>query len=148
MFVKELFIPAVVIVYGISYYLTTNRLAEESIVFPYFLLALMPVFIVLIVAGEYRKARDAKASQGGAPIAPEGSLVDAVLVYRNPMILIGTASVYLVLFAFTNFLVSTIVYLFATMTILGVQWLKSAIIAAAFTFSLYYIFATLFAVPL
>ena len=49
MFIKELFIPAVVVVYGISYYLTTNQLAEESIVFPYFLLALMPVFIVLIV---------------------------------------------------------------------------------------------------
>ena len=148
MFVKELLIPAVVVAYGIAYYLATNRLAEESVVFPYFLLVLMPVFIVLIVAGEYRKARQAKASQGDVPSATEGSFADAVLVYRNPAILIGTASVYLVLFVFTNFLVSTTVYLFAAMTILGVRWLKSAIIAGAFTFALYYIFATLFSVPL
>ena len=144
-FIKELFVPAVVVGYGVAYYFTTNHLAEQSIIFPYFLLLLMPVFIVLIVVGEFGKARAAKAD---APVAAGGSLADAVLVYRNPAILIGTASVYLLLFVFTNFLVSTIIYLFATMTILRVAWLKSAIIAAAFTFSLYYIFATLFAVPL
>jgi len=148
MFIKELFIPAVVVVYGISYYLTTNQLAEESIVFPYFLLALMPVFIVLIVIGEYRKSKGAKAAQGDDTIAAADSFAAAVLVYRNPAILIGSASVYLALFSFTNFLISTFVYLFFTMTILRVQWLKSGIIAVAFTFSLYYIFAKLFAVPL
>ncbi|MDP6788213.1 MAG: tripartite tricarboxylate transporter TctB family protein [Rhodospirillales bacterium] len=148
MFIKELFIPAVVVVYGISYYLATNHLAEESIVFPYFLLALMPVFIVLIVIGEYRKEKDAKAAQGDGPIAVAGSLADAVLVYRNPAILIGTAAVYLLLFVLTNFLVSTTIYLFLTMAILRVPWIKSAIIAAGFTFALYYIFAHLFAVPL
>ena len=148
MFIKELFIPAVVVVYGISYYLATNHLAEESVVFPYFLLALMPLFIVLIVLGEYRKARYAKAAEGDGTAGPEGASMDAVLVYRNPAILIGTAAVYLLLFVLTNFLVSTTIYLFLTMAILRVPWIKSAIIAAGFTFALYYIFAHLFAVPL
>ena len=85
---------------------------------------------------------------GASP--PEGgrSPLQIVVDLRNPAIVFGTAVLYLAMFAATNFVIATIVYLLGAMVALRVRWLQAAVIAVAFTFGLYGVFGYLFEVPI
>ena len=141
---KEAFVPLVVCVYWLVYFLTTRGLPRETTVFPYFLMVMMPIVAVMILIGEYRKTRGSDAKDTGK----RQSLTEFAVTLRNPAILYGVSVLYLILFIYTNFLISTTVYLTGTMLIFKEPWLKSAMIGVGLAVSLYVVFGVIFKVPL
>ena len=141
---KEAFVPLVVCVYWLVYFLTTRGLPRETTVFPYFLMVMMPIVAVMILIGEYRKTRGTDPKDTGK----RQSLTEFAVTLRNPAILYVLSVLYLILFIYTNFLISTTVYLAATMLIFKEPWLKSAIIGVGLAVSLYVVFGVIFKVPL
>ena len=132
---KELLVPVFFGVFSVVYYLTTNSFAPQSIVFPYAVMAIMPVLAVLIVFSEYRKSRSSPAPE------PTVSLV-------KPAIIFGLSSAYFVVFIFTHYLVATAIFLATTMISLKVPWRKSVVIAVLFSVFLYVVFGKIFLVPI
>ena len=141
---KEACIPLVVCVYWLVYFFTTRGLPRETTVFPYFLMVMMPIVAVMILIGEYRKTRGIDPKDTGK----RQSLTEFAVALRNPAILYGVSVLYLILFIYTNFLISTTVYLIGTMLIFKEPWLKSAIIGVGLAVSLYVVFGVIFKVPL
>ncbi len=141
---KEAFVPLVVCVYWLVYFLSTRGLPRETTVFPYFLMVVMPLVGVMILIGEYRKTRSTDPKDAGK----RRSLSEFAVTLKNPAILYGLSVFYLILFIYTNFLISTTVYLTGTMMIFKEPWLKSAIIGVGLAVSLYVVFGVIFMVPL
>lgn len=140
---NELWVPAIVIAYGVAYYLTTRDLPDESIAFPRFLTLLLLVLAVIVVATAIRGKWHADKESDAAR-----SPMQILVGLRNPAIVFGTAVVYLALFAAFGFVIATIVYLLGAMLALRVRWLPAAAIAVGFAFGLYGVFGYLFEVPI
>jgi hypothetical protein len=141
---KEAFIPALTCLYGLVYFMTIQELPRESTVFPYFLMILMPFLGIMILIGVYRKSRKAEEK----PAAQGPSLFQFIVSLKNPAIIYGLSIAYLVVFIFTNFLISTAIYLTGTMIIMREPWLKALIIGVGFSVALWVVFGQIFMVPI
>jgi len=139
----EVWVPAIVLVFGVAYYHATRELPELSIAFPRFLMILSLVLIVVILAIEWRKGSNASGAT-----AQESSFTSALVALRNPAIVLASAVLYLFLFMATNFAIATLVYLAGSMVALRVHWAKAVAIACGFTFGLYGVFGYLFEVQI
>ncbi len=139
----EVWVPVIVLVFGAAYYHATRELPELSVAFPRFLMVLSLVLIAVILAKEWRNGRNAP-DVGTQNL----SFTAALVVFRNPMIVLGSAVLYLVLFIATNFVIATVVYLTGSMVALRVHWANAIVIACGFTFSLYGVFGYLFEVQI
>jgi len=137
----ELWVPAFVFVFGVAYYHSTRDLPALSSAFPRFLMFLLPTLAVAIFVTERLRGR---AEAAAKPIS-FGSVVFAL---RNPIIVLGSAVLYLAVFMATNFFVATLLYLICAMVALHVPWLKAGAIALGFTSGLYGIFGYLFNVQI
>ncbi|MCG8543797.1 MAG: tripartite tricarboxylate transporter TctB family protein [Alphaproteobacteria bacterium] len=139
----EVWIPAIVLVFGVAYYHSTRGLPELSVAFPQFLMVLMPILAAVIFVSESRKGDGSHD-----PSMQPTSFGTALIALRNPAILLGSAILYLALFVATNFIIATVTYLATTMVALRVHWTKAIAIACGFTFGLYGVFGYLFAVQI
>ena len=139
----ELWVPAIVVIFGATYYAVTRGLPELSIAFPRFLMVLIALLAIVIVATELRRSH--RRDSSGAAARP---LPQRVADLRNPALVFGTAVIYLALFVASNFVVATIVYLAGTMMVLRLRWSRAVVIAVAFTLGLYGVFGYLFEVQI
>ncbi|MDP6785799.1 MAG: tripartite tricarboxylate transporter TctB family protein [Rhodospirillales bacterium] len=135
---KELLIPGLVFAFGAAYFVETDGLPFETVLFPHFLMWVMPVLAVLILLAEVRL--------GTSKAGEEASSLLAEL--KKPGLLVVMCAGYVVAFWLAGFLVATILFLALTMLLLRVHWLKSVVIATAFSFSLYFVFGVIFEVPI
>ena len=147
---KELVVPALVAVFGLVYYVRTLDAPMESVLFPKFLMVVMPFLAVLIMVREYRNVRAAGAARGTKESGEDGerqwpSILEEL---KKPGIIVASTAGYLVLFALTNFLISTTVFLAVVMVLLKVPWLKAMIVAVVFAFTLYAVFGLGFEVQI
>ncbi len=141
---KELLVPGIVFIFGLLFYVETRGYPFESLVFPWFLMGIMPVLAGLVLFAEFRRQVAAGDSEG------DEAAVSAALLreLRAPAILVAACVGYLIVFTFTNYLIATALFLATTMLVLGVRWLPAVIIAGLFSFSLYFVFGILFEVPI
>lgn len=139
----EVWVPVIVLVFGVAYFHATRELPELSVAFPQFLMVLSLVLIAVILVKAWRAGGNTPDIE-----AQQLSLTEALLVFRNPMIVFGSAVLYLGLFIATNYVIATLVYLTGSMVALRVHWAKSVAIAFGFTFGLYGVFGYLFQVQI
>jgi hypothetical protein len=141
---KEAFVPLVVCIYWLVYYLTTKGLPKESTIFPYFLMVIMPFMAIMILIKEYRERRGVNPD----PTKKRRSFEEIALSYKNPAILYLLSILYLILFIFTNYLISTAIYLIGAMIIFKEPWHRSIVIGVGLAISLYVVFGVIFKVPI
>jgi Na+/H+ antiporter NhaD/arsenite permease-like protein len=144
---KEFLIPGLVFVFGAVYFVQTDGLPFETVLFPHFLMWLMPILAALILLAEFRRKAPRTDEADEAEENPDGptSLHDEL---KKPGLLLAMCVGYVVVFSFAGFLVATIAFLALTMIALRVHWLKSMVVATIFSFSLYLVFGVLFEVPI
>ena len=105
----------------------------------------MATFIaIMILIEEYRKLRGVKPDL----TKNRQSFEEIALSYKNPAILYLLSILYLILFIFTNYLVTTTIYLIGAMIIFKEPWHKSIVIGVGLAISLYMVFGVLFKVPI
>ncbi len=137
---KELIVPGVVVAFGLAYAVDIRGLPTESTVFPYFLMILMPLLVVLILWQEWRHLR--------ATTTGETAGEDDQPSLKAPLIVLSASVGYVALYAVSHFLIATFVYMVAVTVIFGVKPLKAAVIAAGVAGSFYVLFGEFFLVDL
>ena len=137
---SELLVPGIVLVFGVVFHVETAGYPFESLVFPWFLMGILPVLAGLVLFTEHRRQASAAADRGTS-----ASLLAEL---RAPAILLSACVGYLLVFRVTGFLVATVLFLALTMIALGARWPVAGIVAVAFSLSLYAVFGVLFEVPI
>jgi hypothetical protein len=147
---KELVVPALVAVFWVIYYVRTLDAPMESVLFPKFLMVVMPLLAVMILVREYRNVRSQDTTAGTKALGKGGETPWSSMLreLEKPGIIVGSTAGYLVLFVLTNFLISTTVFLAVVMVLLKVPWTKAVIVAVAFAFTLYAVFGIGFEVQI
>ena len=144
---KEFLIPGLVFVFGAVYFVQTDCLPFETVLFPHFLMWLMPILAALILLAEVRRKAHRTDEADETEENPEGS-TSLLAELKKPGLLLAMCIGYVVVFSLTGFLVASIVFLVLTMILLRVHWLKSMVIATVFSLSLYLVFGVVFEVPI
>ena len=142
--IRETLVPGIVLTFGGVYYLSVRELPQESTVFPYFLMGLMPVLIVLILAQEYRKSVADRAKTTNSEKTPTSAKADL----KSPAIVFVGSIGYLFIFSLLGFLAASFAYIFFIMIYFGIRPTRSAITSALFTAALYVVFRQMFFVDL
>ena len=147
--IRETLVPGIVLIFGVVYYLSIRGLPQESTVFPFFLMGLMPILVVLIMAQEYRKsiadqAETVEPEKAPARKTPTGARVG----FKAPAIVFGGSIGYLIVFSLLGFLVASFAYVFFIMVYFGNKPIKSAVTSALFAAALYIVFRHMFFVDL
>lgn len=143
--VGELLVPGIVVVFGVVYFFTVRGLPQESTVFPYVLMLLMPILAVLILLQEYRKGRGETES---ATEAGGKRVVSGWEGIKAPAVVFGGSVGYLAIFSLSNFLVASFVFMGFIMIYFGIKPVKSAVISVLFTATMYVVFGQAFSVDL
>lgn len=143
--VGELLVPGIVIVFGVIYYFSVAGLPQESTVFPYVLMVLMPILAVLILLQEYRRHRS--GSESTAEAAKEEA-VKAIEDIKAPALVYAASIGYLVIFYLSNFIVASFVFMAFVMIYFRIGLMKSLGISALFTVVMYVVFGKAFLVDL
>jgi hypothetical protein len=138
--IREALVPGILVVFGIIYYFSVHDLPKHSTVFPYFLMIVMPVLIVLIFVQENREM----SARGENTSAPKTFTAD----FKAPAVVFAGSIGYLLLFFFAGFLAAATIYVFSITVYFGTKPVKSAIISVAFTVALYVVFGKIFLVDL
>lgn len=136
------------VIFIIVYFVTTASLPAEAKHFPYFLLVLMCICIVYLLfraVKNYVTGKKEAAAQPAEALTPEAA--EKKRQNRRITFILGfvvvLSAVYAALWRMIGFELSTLLYLFASMMILGVKWLKAALISAGTTVGLYLVFVFL-----
>ena len=64
--IREALVPGILVVFGVIYFLSVHDLPKHSTVFPYFLMIVMPLLIVMMFVQEYHE-RSARWSDSDDP---------------------------------------------------------------------------------
>ena len=142
--IRETLVPGILVVFGVIYYLSVHDLPKHSTVFPYFLMIVMPLLIVMIFVQEYRE----RSAQGSDADDPNSAVKTAPVEFKAPAVVFAGAIGYLLLFSLAGFLVASFSYVFFIMVYFGTNPVRSAITSAVFTAALYVVFAKMFLVDL
>ena len=142
--IKETLVPGILVVFGVIYYLSVQDLPKHSTVFPFFLMIVMPLLIVMIFVQEYRE----RPAHGSDADDPKNAVEKAPAEFKAPAVVFAGAIGYLLLFSLAGFLVASFSYVFFIMVYFGTNAVRSAITSAVFTAALYVVFAKMFLVDL
>jgi len=125
-----------------AYFISTASLPHEAKSFPYVILALMVLCIIVLLyraVQKYLQERRA-APQEGAPQGKKAGVNHTLIVLAFIIVL---SAVYVSLWKPIGFELSTVLYLLISMLVLKVKPLKAVIIAVAGMICLYIVFITL-----
>ena len=140
---KECIVPGLMLVFGVAYYFKTTGLPDETLLFPHFLMWIMPIFVGLMLLTSFRqKNKNEKEAK------ELSSLKHFFIEIKGPALLIFMSAGYIVLFSLTGYLPATVAFTFLTMILLKVHWLQAIMVGTGFTLILYFVFAILFEVPI
>ncbi len=142
--IRETLVPGILVVFGVIYYLSVHDLPRHSTVFPYFLMIVMPLLIVMIFVQEYRE----RPARGRGTDDPETVANKTPTNFKAPAVVFGGSIGYLLLFSWAGFLVASVAYVFFITVYFGISPVRSAIISVGFTAALYVVFAKMFLVDL
>ncbi len=142
--IREALVPGILVVFGVIYYFSVLDLPKHSTVFPFFLMIVMPLLIVMIFLQEYRE-RSARGRDGDDP---ENAVEKAPVDFKAPAVIFAGAIGYLLLFSLAGFLVASASYVFFIMVYFGIKPVRSAVTSVVFTAALYIVFAKMFLVDL
>lgn len=142
--IREALVPGILIVFGVIYYLSVKDLPKLSTVFPFFLMIVMPLLIVMIFVQEYREM----SAHGSDADDPKKADKKALADFKAPAVVFAGSIGYLLLFSLAGFLVASASYVFFIMVYFGINPVRSAITSGLFTAALYVVFAKMFLVDL
>jgi hypothetical protein len=142
--IKETLVPGILVVFGVIYYFSVQGLPKHSTVFPFFLMIVMPLLIVMILVQEYRERPAAGSDADDAENAVKKTLAD----FKAPAVVFAASIGYVLLFSLAGFFVASFSYILFIMVYSGITLVRSAITSAVFTAALYVVFAKMFLVDL
>lgn len=142
--IRETLVPGILVVFGVIYYFSVQGLPEQSTVFPFFLMIVMPLLIVMIFVQEYRE----RSAQESDADDPKNAVKKAPTDFKAPTVVFAGSIGYLLLFSLAGFFVASFSYIFFIMVYFGTKPVRSAITSALFTTALYVVFAKIFLVDL
>ncbi len=136
--------PGILVVFGVIYYFSVHDLPKLSTAFPFFLMIVMPLLIVMMFLQEYRERSARGSDADDLENAVEKTLVDL----KAPAVVFTGSIGYLLLFSLAGFLVASSSYVFFIMVYFGIKPVRSALTSVVFTAALYVVFAKMFLVDL
>jgi hypothetical protein len=136
--IGELLVPGIMVVFGVIYFFSMRGLPQESTVFPYVLMVLMPILVVLILVQEFHRGRGETASEAEK---------DRGRIAAPGVVFLGSIG-YLVIFSLSHFVVASFVFMAFIMIYFGIKPAKSFIVSAVFTGAMYVVFGQMFFVDL
>ncbi len=142
--IREALVPGILVVFGVIYYLSVHDLPRQSTVFPFFLMIVMPLLIVMIFVQEYRESPAAGSDADDAENAVKKTPAD----FKAPAVVFAGSIGYMLLFSLAGFFVASFSYVFFIMVYFGINPVRSAITSGVFTAALYVVFAKMFLVDL
>ncbi len=142
--IREALVPGILLVFGVIYYLSVHDLPKHSTVFPFFLMIVMPLLIVMMFLQEYRE----RSARGSDTDDSENAVEKAPVDLKAPAVVFAGSVGYLLIFSLAGFLVASASYVFFIMVYFGINPVRSAITSAVFTAALYVVFAKMFLVDL
>ena len=142
--IREIFVPGIIVVFGLVYYLSVHDLPRHSTLFPYFLMIVMPLLIVMIFIQEYRERKP----RGEEPDYPQNAVKTTLMEFKAPAVIFAGSIGYLLVFSLAGFLVASPLFVFFIMVYFRINPVRSAITSVVFTATLYVVFGKMFLVDL
>ena len=142
--IREIFVPGIIVVFGLVYYLSVHDLPRHSTLFPYFLMIVMPLLIVMIFIQEYRERKP----RGEEPDDPQNAVKTTLMEFKAPAVIFAGSIGYLLVFSLAGFLVASPLFVFFIMVYFRINPVRSAITSVVFTATLYVVFVKMFLVDL